>query len=174
MSIAPTLIHIDVISRLGSSKIRDRNQNSDVALTAPVVRVGIKHLIVSQIVAQSAKRAIKEPITINDHFAIECNSHARNAYKLQTCEDGICLPDPVAMCIALDPSVGTSWSEHYVEIETQSELTRGMTVVDRLNVGEDERNRQAWHAAISGGHKAKVCWTIDNQRWKRALYKALG
>src|SRR5437588_611175 len=58
------------------------------------------------------------------HFAIECNSHARNAYKIQTCEDGICLPDPVAMCIALDPSVGTSWSEHYVEIETQSELTR--------------------------------------------------
>jgi purine nucleosidase len=108
------------------------------------------------------------------HFAIECNSHARKAYKTQTCEDGICLPDPVAMCIALDPSVGTSWSEHYVEIETQSELTRGMTVVDRLNVGEDERNRQAWHAAISGGHKAKVCWTIDNQRWKRALYKALG
>jgi len=108
------------------------------------------------------------------HFAIECNSHARKAYKTQTCEDGICLPDPVAMCIALDPSVGTIWSEHYVEIETQSELTRGMTVVDRLNVGEDERNRQAWHAAISGGHKAKVCWTIDNQRWKRALYKALG
>ena len=108
------------------------------------------------------------------HFAIECNSHARNAYKIQTCEDGICLPDPVAMCIALDPSVGTSWSEHYVEIETQSELTRGMTVVDRLNVGEDERNRQAWHAAISGGHKAKVCWSIDNQRWKRTLYKALG
>ena len=107
------------------------------------------------------------------HFAIECNSHARKAYKTQTCEDGICLPDPVAMCIALDPSVGTSWSEHYVEIETQSELTRGMTVVDRLNVGEDERNRQAWHAATSGGHKAKVCWTIDNQRWKRALYKAL-
>lgn len=108
------------------------------------------------------------------HFAIECNSHARKAYKTQTCEDGICLPDPVAMCIALDPTVGTNWSEHYVEIETQSEVTRGMTVVDRLNVGEDERNRQAWHAAISGGHKAKVCWTIDNQRWKRALYKALG
>ena len=107
-------------------------------------------------------------------FAIECNSHARKAYKTQTCEDGICLPDPVAMCIALDPSVGTSWSEHYVEIETQSELTRGMTVVDRLNVAEDERNRQIWHAAISGGHKAKVCWTIDNQRWKQALYKALG
>lgn len=106
-------------------------------------------------------------------FAVECNSHARKAYKTQTFEDGICLPDPVAMCLALDPSVGTSWSEHYVEIETRSEVTRGMTVVDRLNVAEDERNRGTWHNAIRGGHRAKVCWTIDNQRWKQALYKAL-
>jgi purine nucleosidase len=107
------------------------------------------------------------------HFAIECNSHARTALKIQTGEDGICLPDPVAMCLALDPGIGTLWSEHYVEVETQSELSRGMSVVDRLNVAEDERNRAVWAAAISGGHKAKVCWEIDNSRWKEALYGAL-
>ena len=107
------------------------------------------------------------------HFAIECNSHARQAYKIQTGEDGICLPDPVAMCLALDPTIGTKWSEHYVEVETESELTRGMTVVDRLNVAEDERNRSTWSALISGRHKANVCWTIDDQRWKEALYAAL-
>jgi len=107
------------------------------------------------------------------HFAVECNNHARKAYKIQTGEDGICLPDPVAMCLALDPSVGTVWSEHYIEVETQSELTRGMTVVDRLNVAHDERNRAVWDAALSGGHKAKVCWQIDNRRWKEALYRAL-
>jgi purine nucleosidase len=107
------------------------------------------------------------------HFAIECNSHARKAYKTQTCEDGICLPDPVAMCVALDPTVGMNWSEHYVEVETRSELTRGMTVVDRLNVAEDERNRDIWKTAIHAGHKTKVCWTMDNQRWKKALYAAL-
>jgi purine nucleosidase len=107
------------------------------------------------------------------HFAIECNSHARKAYKTQTREDGICLPDPVAMCIALDPTVGMNWSEHYLEVDTHSDLTRGMTVVDRLNVAEDERNRDIWQTAIQAGHKAKVCWTIDNQRWKDALYAAL-
>ncbi len=107
------------------------------------------------------------------HFAIECNSHARTALKIQTGEDGVCLPDPVAMCLALDPTVGTDWSEHYVEVEAQSELTRGMTLVDRLNVAEDERNRVVWDAAIRGGHKAKVCWRIDNQRWKETLYRAL-
>jgi purine nucleosidase len=107
------------------------------------------------------------------HFVIDCNSHARAAYKIQTGEDGICLPDPVAMCLALDPSAGAEWSDHYIEIETQSELTRGMTVVDRLNVAQDERNRAVWDAALSGGHTAKVCWKIDNRKWKEALFRAL-
>lgn len=106
------------------------------------------------------------------HFAVECNSHARAAYKIQTGEDGICLPDPVTMCLALDPSVGTHWSDHYVDVETQSELTRGMTVVDRLNVAGDERNRAVWQPAIDAG-RARVCWTIDNARWKQALDRAL-
>ena len=105
-------------------------------------------------------------------FAIECNSHARVAYKIQTGEDGICLPDPVAMCLALDPTIGTDWSAHYVEVETQSELARGMTIVDRLNVADDERNHEVWAAAIKQG-RSRVCWTIDNARWKDALYRAL-
>jgi len=106
------------------------------------------------------------------HFAIECNSHARAAYRIQTGEDGICLPDPVAMSLALDPSVGVNWSDHYVEVETQSELARGMTVVDRLNVAADERNRAVWAPALQA-RKANVCWNIDTTRWKSALYKAL-
>jgi inosine-uridine nucleoside N-ribohydrolase len=106
------------------------------------------------------------------HFAIECNSRARQAYKIQTGEDGICLPDPVAMCLALDPTVGTEWSEHHVDVEIHSELTRGMTVVDRLNVAADERNRTVWGQVLNR-RKSKVCWSIDNRRWKEALYAAL-
>jgi purine nucleosidase len=106
-------------------------------------------------------------------FAVECNSHAREAYRVQTGEDGICLPDPVAMSIALDPTVGTRWSKHYVEVETGSELTRGMTVVDRLNVAGDDRNRAVWAQALSKAPNARVCWTIDTQRWKDGLFSAL-
>jgi purine nucleosidase len=106
-------------------------------------------------------------------FAIECNSHARKALKVQTGEDGICLPDPVAMSIAIDPTIGTNWSDHYIEVETQSELTRGMTVVDRLNVAADERNQAVWARALKNKRKAKVCWTLDNRRWKEALFAAL-
>ena len=106
-------------------------------------------------------------------FAIECNSHARAAYKVQTGEDGIALPDPVAMSLALDPSVGTSWSAHYVDVETQGELTRGMTVVDRLNVAGDDRNRRVWSAMLNTGRKARVCWTLNTKQWKEALFSAL-
>ena len=106
-------------------------------------------------------------------FAIECNSHARRAYKVQTGEDGISLPDPVAMCIALDPAMGTVWSDHYVDVETQSELTRGMTVVDRLNVAADDRNRAVWAPALRARRKTMVCWALDTRRWKEALFSAL-
>jgi purine nucleosidase len=106
-------------------------------------------------------------------FAIECNSVAQQAYLTQTGEHGISLPDPVAMAIALDPSMVTSHSEHFLDIETESELTRGMTVVDRLNVAGDARNREVWAARLATGRKVKVVWTIDNVRWKKALYAAL-
>jgi purine nucleosidase len=106
-------------------------------------------------------------------FAVECNSLARQAYMQQTGEDGISLPDPIAMSIALDPSVGTQWSAHYVDVETHSELTRGMTVVDRLNVADDDRNKAVWIPVLDQGRKAKVCWKIDTKKWKQALFSAL-
>jgi purine nucleosidase len=106
-------------------------------------------------------------------FAIECNSTARRAYFEQTGQDGISLPDPVAMSVALDPSIGIETSRHYVDIETATELTRGMTVVDRLGVAANQRNRETWSSLLDRGPNAIVYWTIDVPRWKQALYAAL-
>src|ERR1700739_4640134 len=64
-------------------------------------------------------------------FAIECNSRAQEAYLVQTGEHGISLPDPVAMAVALEPSIVTQQSEHFLEVETESELTRGVRGVAR-------------------------------------------
>jgi purine nucleosidase len=107
-------------------------------------------------------------------FAIECNSRAQEAYFEQTGEHGISLPDPVCMSIALDPSIVTNQTEHFVDVETTSELTRGMTVVDRLNVSANDRNKSVWADVLKQGTKAKVVWTINIARWKQALYHALG
>jgi inosine-uridine nucleoside N-ribohydrolase len=106
-------------------------------------------------------------------FAIRSNSTAAQAYFKQTGEKGISLPDPVAMSIALNPGLCTSGSTHFVDIETSSELTRGMTVVDRLNVAADSRNRDVWASTLERQGKARICWTLDVPGWKAALYSAL-
>ncbi len=107
------------------------------------------------------------------NFAVECNSAAQTAFLEQTGEHGISLPDPVAMGIALDPSLATSSSGHHVDVETQSELTRGMTVVDRLGVADNSRNRHVWQDLVQYPANAKVHWTLDIARWKALLFELL-
>jgi purine nucleosidase len=114
--------------------------------------------------------AMKNPIA---DFAIRCNSTAAEAFFKQTGQTGISLPDPVTMGIALNPALCTSSGEHYVEIEVSSELTRGMTVVDRLHVATDSRNRDVWANAIERQRKVHVCWSLDIPKWKSLLFSTL-
>jgi purine nucleosidase len=106
-------------------------------------------------------------------LAIQSNSVAIEAYRTQTGELGISLPDPVAMGLLLDPSLSLSVSEHFVAVETASPLTRGMTVVDRLNVAADLRNRVVWSQTLASGNRVKIHWTLDVPRWKTLLFDAL-
>jgi purine nucleosidase len=140
----------------------------------PIELVGWQLCRGPAVIAPADIQFIKKIGTQLSNFAVESNSTARNAYRTQTGEDGISLPDPVAMSIALDPSIGTESSRHYVDVETATELTRGMTVVDRLGVATDDRNHATWAELVAAGSKAKVYWAIDAPRWKQALYAALG
>jgi purine nucleosidase len=105
------------------------------------------------------------------HFAIDINRTAMEANRSQSGEIGIALPDPVAMAVAIDPTIAIESSCHQVEIECASELTRGMTVVDRLNVSRDDRNRGIWSAVVDA--PVDVVWKIDIPRWKQLLYRSL-
>jgi purine nucleosidase len=107
------------------------------------------------------------------HFAMESNSRAREAYRVQTGEVGLSLADPTAMAVALDRSVGLSWSRHRVAIECASDLTRGMTVVDRLGVNSDAINADVWGAAAGQSDGADILWTFDSARFKAILKAAL-
>jgi purine nucleosidase len=104
-------------------------------------------------------------------FAIDCNATAIRANRHQSGDPGLALPDPVAMAIAIDPSVCTRRSAHRVLIEVESDLTRGMTVVDQLDVYDYPHNDAVW------GHlrepNAMVCWEIDVPAWKEMLYSTL-
>jgi len=114
--------------------------------------------------------ALKTPLA---EFAIECNSSGAVAYEKQTGEHGISLPDPIAMAVLLHPELVLETSAHFVEIETQSTLTRGMTVVDRLNVSDDGRNEGVWNEALARAKKVEICWKLDVPGWKRGIKEAL-
>jgi purine nucleosidase len=106
-------------------------------------------------------------------FAIRSNDVAITAYRTQTGEEGIALPDPTAMAILLDPSLVLASSEHYMDVQVDSGITRGMSVVDRLGVAEDSRNRAAWSELLKHGRRQKVIWEMDVPGWKQALLRAL-
>ena len=117
--------------------------------------------------------AIEALGTAKAKFAIESNTTAREAYRVQTGEVGLSLADPTAMAVALDRSVGLSWSRHRVAIESESALTRGMTVVDRLNVHHDANNAHVWREAAGEHEGADILWTLDARRFKAMLKAAL-
>jgi purine nucleosidase len=103
-------------------------------------------------------------------FAIQSNSTAATAYKSQTGEQGIALPDPVAMAILLDPQLALVSSSHAMDVQVDSGITRGMSVVDRLGVAGDARNRGVWNGVET---RHKVVWEMDIPGWKQALLRAL-
>lgn len=47
-----------------------------------------------------------------------------------------------------------------------------MTVVDRLGVAADARNRIRWSKALAGP-PVRVCWQLDVTGWKILLQEAL-
>jgi purine nucleosidase len=115
--------------------------------------------------------ATKKPLA---EFAVLSNSIAAESYFTQTHERGICLPDPTAMGIAIDPKLCIENSDHYIEIETDSELTRGLTMVDKLNVAGDRRNIDIWRPTIEAqSRKIHVCWSLDVPAWKQMLFSLL-
>jgi purine nucleosidase len=76
-------------------------------------------------------RAIGTPLA---HFCADIQCVLDNYALNETQLAGFDLPDPLAMAIALDPSVAVKTQRLYVEVETKSELCRGQTVVDHLGM----------------------------------------
>ena len=98
---------------------------------------------------------IKTPFA---EFAIRSNDTAAQAYLKQTGEHGIALPDPTAMAILLDPALSIVSSQHYMDVQAGDGITRGMSVIDRLGVAEDARNRALWSEVLDRGRKQTVVW----------------
>ncbi len=73
---------------------------------------------------------------------------------------GFDLPDPIAMAIALDPAVATRTNRCHVAIEAASPLCRGQSVVDHLNLMDQEPN-------------AEVVMEASREQFLRMLFAAV-
>jgi purine nucleosidase len=95
------------------------------------------------------------------HFLLDCNATAIAAITEQSGSNTLELPDPVAMAVALDPErIVTASSRHHVAVEADSALTRGMSVVDRLDVTGQPATTE-------------VVWSIDVAAFKAAVVDAV-
>ena len=125
-----------------------------------MMMVGWEHCRFDSALSDEEMAHIRSLDTARAHFALDCNSYALQAGREIQGASGLMLPDPVTMAIALDRSVCTRGSWHYVDVACADELTRGMTVVDELNVTNRNPNME-------------VCWAIDKPLWKEILAQTL-
>ena len=139
----------------------------------PLEMVGWEFSIGEFALSPADIEAVRGINTVYADFTIDCNIKGMRGYEIQTGEIGISLPDGVAMAVAIDPSICTAKSHHYVDVECDSELTRGMTVVDKLNLSEDARNAEVWREVTASPIKPQICWELDAGRWKALLYQLL-
>lgn len=121
---------------------------------------------------QYCREIINTPFS---HFTVDCNRIAMQVNMNWSGEPGLGLCDPIAMAVAIDPTICTRSSKHFVEIECDGLYTRGMTIVDQRNVARhDVPPVEMWrfHRAQSEP-KVAVCWEIDPLRWKELLYSLM-
>jgi purine nucleosidase len=82
-------------------------------------------------------RSIGTPLA---EFCIDIQAVVHDFAIAETKLAGFDLPDPIAMAYAIDPSVATATARYHCAVETTSELTRGMVVMDLLGLTGQEPN----------------------------------
>jgi len=76
-------------------------------------------------------RSIGTPLA---EFAVDIQRAVSEFCETETKLAGFDLPDPIAMAVAIDPSVATTTRRLHLAVETESALTRGMVVMDVLGL----------------------------------------
>jgi purine nucleosidase len=92
-------------------------------------------------------------------FAIDCNRNVLQVFERLLGKSVLALPGPIAMAMAIDRSI-CQREFLYATVETNSELTRGETVVDSWGVLGQPPN-------------VRVCFDPDAAKFKQMLFDTL-
>ncbi len=89
-------------------------------------------------------------------FCVDIQRVSRDRARAAGRREGICIPDPLAMAVALDPTLIAEARRLPVAIETRGSLTSGQTVVDHLGVTGATPNAEVVFRADRGRFMAMV------------------
>lgn len=106
----------------------------------------------------AALRALDTP---QAHFCVDIQSVLQGYALEETKLAGFDLPDPIAMAIAIDPSVATRTLTVPVTIETSDGLCRGQTLLDHANL-------------LRNSQRIAVVVEADRERFLQMLLRACG
>ncbi len=95
-------------------------------------------------------RRLRAVGTARAEFAVDIQRAVTQYCLTQTKLAGFDLPDPIAMAVALDPSVATRVERQFVAVETGGTWGRGQTVVDTLEVSGRTPNVDVVYEASRG------------------------
>ncbi len=126
----------------------------------PTTMVGWEICMRYAVVGESEYREIEAMRTKEAEFFIAVNRQVRKYHKRVRGVDATECPDSVTMSIVLDRKVANKVFPKYVEVDNQSELSRGATIVDDLNVLGRKPN-------------VNVVYEASSRLFRRALYRLL-
>jgi purine nucleosidase len=106
------------------------------------------------------QEALRTIDTMLAHFCLDIQKAVQQFALTTTKLPGFDLPDPIAMAIALDPTIATETASRYVAIETTSDLCRGQSVIDHVSVLRKEPN-------------TTLVLQADREKFLAMLYKAV-
>lgn len=125
----------------------------------PLLMIGHEHSLGAAVLTPDELDRLHKHSELG-RFAVDINAAALRASTEWLHEAGLTQPDPIAMSVALDQTICIVRERHFVDVETRSEITRGMTVVDRFEV-------------LKRAPNIDVCYAIDVARWKALLFERL-
>lgn len=94
-------------------------------------------------------------------FAVDIQAVLREFCRNETLLDGFDLPDPLAMAIAIDPTIVTVEAQHFVDVIPGDGPARGQTIIDERDASGNEPN-------------CRVIYEVDRGRFLELLHNSLG
>ena len=98
--------------------------------------------------------------TRESRFFVAVNRRVRRFMKETHGFDGTSCPDSMTMAIVLNPRLATSVKKRFVEVDNQSEMSRGATVVDETGI-------------LGRRPNVAVVYEASEKGFRRALYNML-